>query len=146
MKSALVVVDSGEAARRVGKRAGEFAAALNANIHVVKFVDRTEYQHHLEHDAANSQNLDSIEEVEANARDQAQAYADEMFDDLDIEVHISGIVENVPDGILSYANTNDCDHIFLTGPKRSPTGKALFGDTAQTVILDFDGPVTVVTA
>jgi hypothetical protein len=35
--------------------------------------------------------------------------------------------------------------VFLAGRKRSPTGKALFGDQTQAVILDFDGAVTVIT-
>jgi len=32
--------------------------------------------------------------------------------------------------------------VFLTGKKRSPTGKAVFGDRSQAIILNFDGPVT----
>ena len=46
------------------------------------------------------------------------------------------------DAILSAAQTRDCDHIYLVGQKRSPTGKVLFGDVAQSVILNFDGFVT----
>jgi len=36
--------------------------------------------------------------------------------------------------------------VFVRGRRRSPTGKAVFGDTAQAVILNFDGFVTVATA
>ena len=45
--------------------------------------------------------------------------------------------------ILDAADEHGCDHIFMVGRKRSPTGKALFGDIAQSVMLAFDGQVTV---
>ncbi|GAA0237978.1 universal stress protein [Haladaptatus pallidirubidus] len=45
--------------------------------------------------------------------------------------------------IIDVAENHDCDHVYVTNRGRSPTGKALFGDTAQSVILNFDGFVTV---
>ncbi|MFC7233685.1 universal stress protein [Saliphagus sp. GCM10025308] len=45
--------------------------------------------------------------------------------------------------ILDAAEEHGCDHIFLVGRKRSRTGKALFGSLAQTIMLTFDGQVTV---
>jgi nucleotide-binding universal stress UspA family protein len=45
--------------------------------------------------------------------------------------------------VLQVARRKDCDHVFLSGGKRSPAGKALFGDFAQSVLLGFDGYVTV---
>jgi len=47
------------------------------------------------------------------------------------------------DAILEVARENDCDHVFLVGQRRSPTGKALFGDVTQKVILNFDGEITL---
>ncbi|MFD1643973.1 universal stress protein [Halohasta litorea] len=143
MDRALVVVNSGDAEQVLGKRAGEFATALDADLHVVKFADQSEYQRQLEKSAANSRNFDSMEDVKAHAREQAQRYADKVFGDLDVEV--AGVVDNLPNGIVSYAEEHNCDHIFVTGRKRSPSGKVLFGDTAQSIILNFEGPVTVIT-
>ncbi|QGN08088.1 universal stress protein [Halorhabdus sp. CBA1104] len=45
--------------------------------------------------------------------------------------------------ILDAAADHDCDHVFLVGKRRSPTGKALFGDLTQEIILDFDGSITL---
>lgn len=47
------------------------------------------------------------------------------------------------EAIVDIAERTDCDHIFVPGYRRSPTKKAVFGDRAQRVILDFDGYVTV---
>ncbi|ELZ06052.1 adenine nucleotide alpha hydrolase family protein [Natrialba asiatica] len=46
-------------------------------------------------------------------------------------------------GTLNAADEFDCDSIFIAGRKRSPTGKAIFGDWIQRVLLNFDGLVTV---
>ena len=43
-------------------------------------------------------------------------------------------------------SSQDSLHLSSPGQQRSPSGKALFGDTAQQVVLNFPGPVTIVTA
>lgn len=84
--------------------------------------------------------------IEPFAREFAQSALEES--DATIDFEVEGIVseENeIPNAILDAAEGLACDHIFVVGRSRSPTGKALFGDIAQKIILNFDGPVTTAT-
>jgi len=46
--------------------------------------------------------------------------------------------------IISVAEELDVDNITMSGRRRSPTGKMLFGSTTQSVLLAGDRPVTVI--
>ena len=48
--------------------------------------------------------------------------------------------------VIDVAENHACDHVYITNRRRSPAGKALFGNTPQSIILSFDGYVTVRTA
>jgi nucleotide-binding universal stress UspA family protein len=79
------------------------------------------------------------------ARQFAADIGREMLEGVGSDWEAVGRVGNERDQILTTADEYGCDHVFLAGDERTPAGKALFGDTTQSVILDFDGTVTVVT-
>lgn len=147
MDRALAVVEGSEAAKDLVREAGELTAAVGAELVLVHVTDEDEYDERREE-------LESIPRRETQysigqALDGAEQFAEdigrEVLDDLDVEYQAVGRVGDVREEILTVAEEFDCDHVFIAGRKRSPTGKAMFGDATQQVILDFDGPVTVVT-
>lgn len=69
-----------------------------------------------------------------------------VLEDRDVHVDIRGAVGPHADSIVETAEAVGADMVYVGGRKRSPTGKAVFGDATQRVILDFDGAVTVITA
>jgi len=92
------------------------------------------------------------EQILSMASELANSVAREALEGLDVNWRSRGAIvesdgaDSEAETILQVAEAEDCDHIFLPGRRRSPTGKAVFGDTAQSVILNFGGPVTVTTA
>lgn len=87
----------------------------------------------------------SDEEAIGVARQIADSLADEALEEFDVEW---SVVTDVTDEIeasriIELADEHDCDHVFTLGQQRSPTGKAVFGDATQKLILNFPGYVTV---
>jgi nucleotide-binding universal stress UspA family protein len=148
MEHALAVVGPEEVAKDLIREAGELAAGVDARLTLLCVVSEEEY-------ADEREALEAIPEADVNysvgqALEGARSFANdigvEMLEDVDIEYETAGAVGDRAETVLQGAENHDCDHVFMTGERRSPTGKAIFGDVTQRVILDFEGPETVVTA
>jgi nucleotide-binding universal stress UspA family protein len=69
--------------------------------------------------------------------------ATDLLEEHGIEVRVTESSGDPADQILDAAEDEDADLIVVSGRKRSPTGKALFGSVTQSVILKADRPVMV---
>jgi nucleotide-binding universal stress UspA family protein len=68
------------------------------------------------------------------------------MDDADVEYATRGNVGEHGPGIVDAAEEVDADLVVVGGRRRSPTGKAVFGSTAQEVMLEAPCPVMFVRA
>lgn len=68
----------------------------------------------------------------------------ERFEQEGVCYEIQGIVDESGKEFVSLGEDLDADRLFIQGQSRSPTGKALFGSTAQTILLNAHCPVTFV--
>jgi nucleotide-binding universal stress UspA family protein len=66
------------------------------------------------------------------------------LDELAIEYDVKGAVGDESAQIVTLAEELETDRIVVGGRRRSPTGKAVFGSTAQAVMLNAPCPVTFV--
>jgi nucleotide-binding universal stress UspA family protein len=69
---------------------------------------------------------------------------EDRLDEAGVDWMVRGDVGPHGKRIVSLAETSDVDLVIVGGEKRSPTGKAVFGSTAQTVMLNAPCPVTFV--
>jgi nucleotide-binding universal stress UspA family protein len=67
-----------------------------------------------------------------------------FFEDLGATVELRREHAEPAGTILDVATEIDADNIVMSGRKRSPVGKVIFGSVTQSVLLDADRPVTVV--
>jgi nucleotide-binding universal stress UspA family protein len=148
MRKALVVTNASNGVDRITLEAGELAAGVNASIVLLHITSNSEY----EEERRAMQGVDAIEggnydvsQASEGARQFAQDIGDQVLRNIDVEYEAVGAVGDEYEQIMQTARDYSCDHIFVAGRKRSPSGKALFGDVAQKVILNFDDPVTVLT-
>lgn len=148
MRKALVVVDATETVDRVLQEAGELAAGVDASLVVLHVASESDYEE-------NRQAMQSVTDIEGGSYDIDQAadgarqfahdLCEQVLRNVNVEYEAVGKVGDELESIMGAVEDYDCDHIFITGTKRSPTGKAIFGDVAQQVILSAHNPVTVMT-
>ncbi|RQH02636.1 universal stress protein [Natrarchaeobius oligotrophus] len=149
MNRGLVVLDDTETHRALLEEAGAFASSSDSELVVLSYLTSEEVESNLD-------TIETISEQEGTSYDStvalqpaeqfASSMAAETIADLDLSYEIETRVideDDLGDAILETAYDTDCDHVFLVGRKRSPTGKAIFGDVVQQVILNFEGRVTV---
>lgn len=108
-------------------------------LHVVPAEDYEAHKKNLEEipdigDFSLSQEQDSAERF-------VQRFIDETIDDVEADIEPRGAVGDVASEILAEAETLDPRFLVIGGKRRSPTGKALFGDTAQRILLNASCPV-----
>lgn len=149
MERALVVIDDTDKHRELLAEAADVVRATDSELELFSWETPDEFEDNMEA-------LEIAERAEgttystASADDIVRNFLSEFVDDVlgedapEYDVS-SAVVEDdgVADEILNAARASDCDYIFLVGRRRSPTGKVLFGDVAQQVLLNFDGHVTV---
>lgn len=149
MDRALAVIGTSDAAKSVIREAGELAAGVGADLFVIHVTTEREYDEQ-------RADLEAVPDAEVSygvgqARQGAKNFANDVAKEVladggtDIEWEAIGAVGNRVNAIIEEARINDCDHVFMSGRERSPTGKAIFGDDTQEIILNYDGHVTVMT-
>lgn len=144
MSSILIVLTHDEPDEKLFHTANQYVTGTDTEIIICRFIDRNDYQEEVQQKNNPGEQIDSIDMKEEEAKEEAIEVAESFFSD-ETSYAVYGLVGAIPDDILQFADEQDCEHIFVTGRKRSPTGKAVFGDVAQSLILNFEGPVTVTT-
>ncbi|WP_232701489.1 universal stress protein [Halobacterium wangiae] len=147
MDRAIAVVEASDSAKALVREAGELAAGVGAELVLVHVTTDEEYSERREA-MASIPDLDvnyTLDEAVDGARKFARDVGRDVLADVDIDAEAVGRMGEKGDEVLALADERNADHIFIAGRKRSPTGKAIFGDVTQRIILEFDGAVTVVT-
>lgn len=148
MERALVSVKTTDDHRELLQEANELVTGSDGELIILWFVDEESFE-------ADKETLESVGKVEnVNYRSgeilegktaNAERFIEDSLGEVDTDIQIVVTVEenNRAERVISTGARYDCDHAFIVGQSRSPTGKALFGDFAQQVILSFDGYVTI---
>lgn len=142
MERALVIVQDSENGRELVKLAGKIISGLDGTLLIVFPRSESSYEEELQRKARSGVQIESMEDALGVAERIADSVAKDALADHNVEYETRGFLGEIPEDLLRLAEDEGCDHVFVTGEARSPTGKALFGDTAQRILLNFDGPVT----
>ncbi len=148
MEDALVVVDDRESTAGVLREAAAYATGADAELVLYVPLSEEEFEESLAalDEIGRVENKDySDEDALSVARQYAEDVTEEALDGFDVDYTVvTDVTEEVEaKRVIEIGNEQDCDHVFTVGRQRSPTGKAVFGDTTQRLVLNFPGFVTV---
>ena len=149
VETIVLAVDGGseDLADRLAATAADIADPSNARIVLAHVFDETEYE-----TARSRLNLDDTSEVTPSVIAERKAAVRDLGDALagtgiDVTAH-GRLSDGASRGqrLAEVADDVGADMVVLGGRGRSPAGKALFGSTAQEVMLESPCPVTFVRA
>lgn len=89
-------------------------------------------------------NVDEIDSDAVASRHSTIHDMQDVLDEHDVDYEIRGAVGEHGPSIVDLAASTGADRVVVGGRRRSPTGKAVFGSTAQEVLLSAPCPVTFV--
>lgn len=136
--SIVVAVDRSNRAEEAVREAESLAAAFDETLHVVHVLTRSEF---LDLGLSSVDRGDSIEM--GHVREAAEEIAADATDDLEVSFETVGLMGDPATRIVEYATEQDAQYIVVATRKRSPTGKAIFGSVAQSILLNAECPVLV---
>jgi nucleotide-binding universal stress UspA family protein len=144
-KGLVVVRQESPTTSELVREAGELAAGVDAELLLLHVMPENEYEERMSSrlETGSGGGTFSIDEAEREATHIAKEAGRETLADLDVDFEASGMVGRLERDVIDVAEREGCDHVFITGQRRSPSGKAIFGDVAQRILLNFDGMVTV---
>lgn len=142
----IVAVDGTVRDDAIVKTGYDLAKAYQETAYILHVVPEEEFDAHLEDILSSQQRADySFRQEESSASRLALDIAESSLEDFDPElVESIGRVGDPVNEIFRLADEKDAGYIVVGGRKRSPVGKAMFGDKTQQLLLDSERPVVTV--
>lgn len=144
-KGLVVVRQASPKTSSLVREAGEFAAGVDAELVLLHVMPEDEYDERMSSrlETGSGGGTFSIDEAEREATHIAKEAGRRVVEEHDVDVEYRGVVGRLEQDAIEIAEDEGCDHMFISGRRRSPSGKAFFGDVTQRILLNFDGLVTV---
>ena len=136
----VAAVDNSDRDADVVREGVSLSSAFGDTLHVVHVMTRSEFV-----DAGRS----GVERNDPIDMDQVRKYAADIAGDVvaaavsddDVSIETVGVMGDPVSRIVDYADDHEARFVVIGGRKRSPTGKALFGSIAQSILLNATCPV-----
>ncbi|MGM0605741.1 MAG: universal stress protein [Halobacteriota archaeon] len=139
----LVAIDENERSKRALRVGVDLARTYGDTLIALHVIPTEEYESHRRSIEAIPELADvTITQKVGSAKTIAETMVRETIEDLEgVQFEPRGRVGDVAEEILDAVAEIDPRYLVMSGRRRSPTGKAIFGSISQTVLLNVDCPV-----
>ncbi|MGQ4557112.1 universal stress protein [Halobellus sp. GM3] len=138
----LAAIDETERSRLVLETAHDLAEKYNETLIVLHVVPEENYNRHRELVQKMPEFDDfSLSQEEESAERFVMKFVEETLGGQPENMEPRGRVGSVTDEILAEVDRVDPRFLVISGRRRSPAGKAIFGDIAQSILLNADCPI-----
>ena len=134
--------DDEERVASVAQTAIDVAGPAGATVHLVHVFSEEQYERvkrQLEFGPNDEVTPDAVARRHATIRDVGT-----LLDEAGVDHEWHGAVGETAEEMLAFADRFGADMLIVGGRGRSPAGKAVFGSTAQEILLNADCPVTYI--
>lgn len=141
--SILAAIDENERSKTVVKIGFDLAQAYDETLIALHVVPQDDFESHKK----SLQNIPdinnySLSQSKESAQQFVKRFVKETVDEFDPDrLEARGRVGNPTEEILAEAASLEPRFLVISGRRRSPTGKAVFGNTAQQILLNAECPV-----
>lgn len=136
----VVAVDRSGTGPQVVEEARRIADRFDQELHVVHVLSRSEFV-----DLERTSVEDTGRTIEPDRlRETAREIAEEIAESVTADFEAVGLIGDVGEEVVDYADRRGAEYVVVGGRKRSPVGKALFGSVTQDVLLHAPMPVVTV--
>lgn len=144
IETLILAVGSGDADRieQLATTAVNLAQPADATVVLAHVFDEDGFRS--VHDQLNFDPTGEIDADDVASRHSTIRQIGAILDDAGVEYEVRGLIGDRGPTINMVAEAVDADQLIVGGRTRSPTGKAVFGSTAQEVLLSAPCPATFV--
>lgn len=136
----VAAIDQTEDAELILTEADRLQTAFDEELHIVHARTISEFVDHERQSVETTGEGVPIERVKEGAAEIVREQADGIVSSFEAV----GLVGDPADVVTEYIRDVDASYLVIGGRKRSPVGKAVFGSTAQSILLRADRPVVFV--
>lgn len=133
----VAAVDRSSRSSIVVREAQHLADVFGDDLHVVHVLSLAKFLDIEQTSAERTGTPVDLEQV----REYAADVAAEAAGGIEGSSESAGLVGDPADEVVRYADKRDARYVVVGPRRRSPTGKALFGSVAQSILLNADCPV-----
>lgn len=125
--------------------ANDLASAYDDNLFIIHVITTENYEAHRDSLQDSPEFNDfSLDQEADSAAEYARRVAKQMIEETGVDIEPRGRVGDIADETLPEATSIAPQYLVIGGKRRTPTGKALFGSSAQKILLNADCPVVTV--